>query len=430
MKRKKIENTKNNRKNNLKDKILFFLYPFRDSIGITVGATPFRIGEIYTVIYSIFCSFSGKTYRNFKIDKRIRNIFLLLLLNLFLTCSVSCAYFNSIDTDFCQKYLIRNGITIFLFLCIYHVYIAYNERLVINGMKWNIILQILAAILFFALYKRIFMNQLTSIWDIQTASYGTIDIPRYPGTCSESGYLGPLLAMPLYYFLSKFKENKIWLIVCLILLIVSVSTSNFFIIFLTFMFYAYERNRGTFFKMLVSMLAVLVLFVIIIQFLPHNSFAYTVINSNFNKFIAYISLGKYGKLDWSASDRVEHLSSAINMFLRGNFFEVLLGHGTGAYSFYAMHNTHLSVQNVEEAYNLYLSTLTDRGIIGFIIFIAIFYNVYKVKTNNPISNAIWFGIVIQLIHYMIVGNMWLYYVWQEALFLIGYEINLNHKNNC
>ena len=37
------------------------------------------------------------------------------------------------------------------------------------------------------------------------------------------------------------------------------------------------------------------------------------------------------------------------------------------------------------------------------------------------SDALWFGLAIQLVHYMIVGNMWLYYVWQEVLFLIGYE---------
>ena len=56
------------------------------------------------------------------------------------------------------------------------------------------------------------------------------------------------------------------------------------------------------------------------------------------------------------------------MFFNGNILQVLFGHGTGAYSFSALHNTNLMVQTVEEAYNIYLSTLTDRGIIGLLIF--------------------------------------------------------------
>ena len=35
------------------NKLLFILYPFRDALGINVGSTPFRIGEIYSVVYAI-----------------------------------------------------------------------------------------------------------------------------------------------------------------------------------------------------------------------------------------------------------------------------------------------------------------------------------------------------------------------------------------
>lgn len=409
----------------IKNKLLFFLYPFRDSVGMMVGNTPYRVGEIYTLIYGLLNIFRKKDYINLRINKRVVNIIILLFLNVILTSIISVGNSDTIDIDFFTKFIIRNVLTLFLFISIYRVYVSYDDKLIVRGFKWNIILQMIAAVLFFAFSQRMYINHLTSIWDMQTASYGNMEIPRFQGTCSEAGYLGPLLAMPLYYFLSSFKENKIWFILTAMLLLVTVSTSNFFFLFLIFVFYIYKRNRHQFFKMLLYFLigAFVIIFVDIL-FLRDTIF-YTILEDNYNKFLGYITLGGSGQLDWSASDRVQHLSNAVNMFSDGSVWQILLGHGTGAYSYAASHNTNLLVQNVEEAYNLYLSTLTDRGLVGLILFIAIFYNVYKIKSNNKISDAIWFGLVIQLIHYMIVGNMWLYYVWQEVLFLIGYEIYLD-----
>ena len=411
------------------NKLLFILYPFRDALGINVGSTPFRIGEIYSVVYAI-CTFRlKKTFRFKEIDRRVRNIIVLLILNFCLSALVSCANINYIDTDFFVKYLVRNGLTIFLLVSVIGTLINYSPRLIVYGIKWNIILQIVFAIIFFVLSKRIFMNHVFSIWEFQTANYGDFELPRFAGSSSEAGYLGPVLAMPLFYLLSNYKKELKWLICCLVLLIVTFSTSNYLIIIITFATIFYKKNKRNFFKLVLIFLVFLVFIVSIVMFFFKDSVLSMVIVSNFDKLIGYITLGAYGTLDWSASDRPEHLATALQMFLDGNILQIIFGHGTGAYSFSALHNTNLLVQTVEEAYNIYLSTLTDRGILGLLIFLLIFYNIYKIKTRNSLSDALWFGLAIQLVHYMIVGNMWLYYVWQEVLFIIGYEKFLKIQKN-
>lgn len=411
------------------NKLLFIFYPFRDALGINVGNTPFRIGEMYSAVYAICALRLKKTFRFKDIDRRVRNIIFLLLLNFCFTALVSYANINTVDADFFYRYLIRNGLTIFLFLGIVGTLINYSPRLIVLGTKWNIVLQIIFAIIFFVFSKRIFMNHVWSIWEFQTANYGDFELPRFAGTSSEAGYLGPLLAMPLYYFFNNFKRELKWLVCCLALLLVTFSTSNYLIIFITIAAILYKKNKRNFLNLILGSLFLVILFLSVVLFFLKDSLISTIVISNFDKLVGYITLGAYGTLDWSTSDRSEHLASALQMFLNGDVLQVIFGHGTGAYSYLALHNTNLLVQTVEEAYNLYLSTLTDRGIIGLIIFILIFYNIFKLKTKNPLSDALWFGLAIQLVHYMIVGNMWLYYVWQEVLFLIGYEKYLKIKEN-
>lgn len=405
------------------------MYPIRDAFGVMIGSAPFRLSEIYSVVYSLFLLKFRKSARFGIIDKRTKNILFLLILNFVLTFTVSFAHSETIEIDFFYKYLVRNALAILIVYSVLGLKVVYNPKLIIWGLKWNIILQALFAIVFFVFSMRIYMNHAMSIWDIQTAGYGQVEIPRYSGSSSEAGYLGPLLAIPLYYFFYNYKRDLKWLVACALLLLVSVSTSNYFIMVLTAFAILYKKNRKNFFKILLFGIVGLVLCVTITIFFFKDTLFGVVLLSNFDKLLGYISFGSYGTVDWSASDRLEHLAAATAFFADGNFLDVIFGRGTGAYSFFAMHNTNLLVQNVEEAYNIYLSTLTDRGIVGLIIFIMIYYNLYKMKSDNLISDALWFGLAIQLVHYMIVGNMWLYYVWQEVLFLIGYEkyLYLNRK---
>lgn len=397
------------------------MYPIRDAFGLMVGSVPFRLSEIFSVVYAFFMLRYKKNSHFGNIDKRTKNIMLLLILNLILTLLVTYSHSESVEMDFFYKYILRNALTIFIIFSVLNINVAYDSKLIVWGMKWNIVLQILFAIIFFGLSMRIFMNHPMSIWDIQTAGYGNVKLPRFAGSSSEAGYLGPLLSIPLYYFMYNYKNNIIWLLACSLLLLVSLSTSNYFIIFLTASAILYKKNRKSFFKILLFGIIGLVLCISITLFFFKDTLFGVILWSNFDKLLGYLSFGAYGSVDWSASDRLEHLAAATGLFVDGNFIDVIFGRGTGAYSFFAMHNTSLLVQTVEEAYNIYLSTLTDRGAVGLVIFIMIYYNIYKMKSDNVMSDALWFGLAIQLVHYMIVGNMWLYYVWQEVLFLIGYE---------
>lgn len=412
-----------NSNKNKADKLLFFFFPFRDSVGMNVGV-PFRIGEIYSGFYSIYLLLKKKKHFIIPhIDNNIYAIIVLLTFNLFIVLIVSILNYDRIDQPFLIKYVIRNCLTIFLMFSIWKVPLSYNEKLIEWSAKWNIILQLIAAFFFFVLGQRIYMNSLTSIWDIQTSEYGGFEFPRYSGTTAESGFLAPLLAYPLLYFAyyHKDKINKIFLIITIILLMISLSTFNYAILLFAFCYYLYHQNRNKLICSLVLICLFIVTIYIVLSFLQSGSLLSTILEANMKKGIGYLTFGTYGELDWSANDRNEHLLNAFNFFINGNFMELLLGHGTGAYSYLASHHSAVLVENVEEAYNLYLSTLTDRGLIGFVTYLIIIFKIYRIKTNNMISNTIWFAILVQLIHYFLVGGMWLYYVWQEVVFLVGFE---------
>jgi hypothetical protein len=144
-------------------------------------------------------------------------------------------------------------------------------------------------------------------------------------------------------------------------------------------------------------------------------FSVTVINK-INSF-----LGRGATFDWSSTDRIQHLENAWNMFCNSNLFYKTIGNGTGAYYFHSKSQSGLLMNNVEEAYNLYLSTLTDRGILGLLILISLFVFLRrKTIRNDMYSMSLFSGIVAQYIHWMLTGNMWVYFFWINVIFLISY----------
>ena len=145
----KHSSTQKKGKPNIFDKLLFFFFPFRDSAGIDVGV-PFRIGEIYSGLYSVYLLLKKKKELNIsQIDNNILAIIILLIFNLITVLVVSFINIERIDEPFMIKYVIRNCLIIFLMYAIWKVPIFYNEVLIERGAKWNIILQLFAAVLFF-----------------------------------------------------------------------------------------------------------------------------------------------------------------------------------------------------------------------------------------------------------------------------------------
>lgn len=420
----KISTTMEKHTDNRIKKLLFFFYPFRDSIGLNVGV-PFRIGELYSVFYALYLVFRKKRINMFPdIDDHVKMIFVLLSLNMVFAIFTSAFNWETIDQPFAVKYIVRNFLIVVLMFAIWKSTEYYEGNLIDWGVKWNLILQIFAAILFFGLGLRMFMNGFLSIWDMGTAEYGGIELPRYSGTSSECGYLGPMLAFPLYYLLSVYKKcfvNKLFLAVCIVLLIISTSAFNYFIILLCVFAYYYHKNKTRTISVSALLVIILIVSSTVILVALKGTLVYAFFEITINKIIGYLTFGAYGEMDYSANDRSEHLLNAYNYFVNGDLMEMLMGHGTGAYYYFATHHSDTWVENVSEAYNLYLSTLTDRGVVGLIIYLLILRHIYKVRTDNNISNAICFGITTQLIHYFLVGNMWLYYVWQEVVILVGYE---------
>lgn len=150
----------------------------------------------------------------------------------------------------------------------------------------------------------------------------------------------------------------------------------------------------------------------------------------FDKIKSYLFVNSSQIESYSANDRTQQLAHSWEYFWNSNTFQYLAGHGTGGYSQYVSGATQL-ISDAQEAYNLYLSTLTDRGVLGLviIIFIFIFANKFRVK-GNLYSNTIFFGILMQAAHWMVTGNFWLYYFWFEIILLIGFNRNVyRHPDN-
>ena len=74
-------------------------------------------------------------------------------------------------------------------------------------------------------------------------------------------------------------------------------------------------------------------------------------------------------------------------------------------------------------------TKSNKIILGIlagylVIMLIIFLWKHRIK-KDKISNAIFVGISIQLLHWMITGNIWQYYFWMEIVFLLGYYRGVN-----
>ena len=107
---------------------------------------------------------------------------------------------------------------------------------------------------------------------------------------------------------------------------------------------------------------------------------------------------------------------------------MMIGNGTGYYSKMSKAFTKYYIDDAEEAHNLYASTLTDRGIIGIIVLVLLFYYISRIKIpkNKNISanlmfffTAIKFGVYVRMFHWFFTGMLWQYYFWIEVIILMS-----------
>jgi O-antigen ligase len=84
------------------------------------------------------------------------------------------------------------------------------------------------------------------------------------------------------------------------------------------------------------------------------------------------------------------------------------------------------IDDAEEAHNLYVSTLPDRGLIGLTILVLLFYFISRIKIPKNVFGdsmyffiAIKFAVYVRMFHWFFTGMLWQYYFWIEVVILIS-----------
>lgn len=406
-----------------------FLFSLRDAFGITIHNLPIRLGELWIILFSIF-EIPKKRWR---IHKNEISLLYILFSSLIITIIGVILYRESIDLGFAIKYIARNALYLIFIFAFLISNITFSKEDIHKLMKYIVIIEV---IFFMALYIfniYFYLGELchfsvnTSGQYIQIGSY---ILPRFLGSASEPGYLSPLLVMPTYYFgvmsikpiegICKRNNAVLYLLITIFLSLFTFSSALYFFEMITLVLVVLLNvNKKDLLKYLFTICKIVGVLIIIILLIPRlRDLFYTHIVV---KVIAFLSFGNSAG-NWSANDRTSHYVNAIKLFLNSSPLQFFIGHGTGGYYAYSqMGATNLLTTNVNEAYNLFLSTLTDRGILGFIcIFLLIMNCRLKRIKGDVFSQTVFVGIIMQCLHWLLTGNLWLYYFWYEVIILFAY----------
>lgn len=392
-------------------KFLVFSIPLRELAGFKSGI-PFRLGELLMLAYAgwIFIKTSTeKKARFFNRSFLSKNIVYLLILNLVLTIIFSRGRF--IAEGFFYKYVARNIMMIIFFTAVLIKPLRLKKRDVELFFKYMVLLQLFM----FFLQKIGFTIEMFKIERFPFKS-------RFQGTASESGYLPTLIAPALWYFRNSIRNKKYYYLA-------------FFEIFMTFSSFGYgvliieiivslftKKIRFTpklFLKKII--LSLFLLLVVGINF----KFVLQKIEYNLNKIVRY-SRNDGG--DFSARARSEQLIYIKSEISKFSKYELIVGKGTGGYSYkqFKQIKKHIFMEITEEGHTVYYSTIHDRGLLGYLILLSLFssfgYMIYKQRKNRVIM-SLGYLYILQLIHWKITGNIWLYYFWISMGFVVSqYEI--------
>ena len=423
-------NERKGRSGGIIKKGILFLFPWRDSLAIMLQGTPFRFGELWAILVSLSFIKSGK----YRISKREFWLILILGINLITAIIGITVYHTEINSSFAVKYIIRNVVYIAALLGFLLSDISFNEKDIDRLMKYTVWLLFIFFVSVNLTGYRLYMGKIVG-WDwlSSTGQFFTIlghNIPRFMGTTAEAGFLSSMIIMPVYYYLNIFvynrndecsvgyKTSKKYLLLTIVMAIFSFSTAVYcFLIGVVFLTLYKSIKRVKSQRVILFTVVLVVIALITIVSIPdlRNLF----IGQFINKVKVYVV--NKNSYNWSAKDRSQHISNAINMFISSSPLQLIIGHGTGAY--YAksitMNASGELLMSADEAYNLYLSTLTDRGIIGLICVLMIAVISRKYITKSIYSRTIWVGIVGQYVHWGLSGNFWMYYFWFELFMLIG-----------
>lgn len=386
---------------------LFFLllaFPLRESIVLMIGeTTPMRFGELLMGLCPLIYFANKNLY-----DKKICSTSNLIIVFLAYSFVFGVLFSEHFQSAFATKYFLRGILFFFLIRIAETKVISVSERYVDLLFKYTIVVETI-----FCLMQILGVTILFGKFEPYEASY-TFGFQRLSGTASEPGYLIPILTPCIYYFLSNYKKYKIWLFLTFSLVILSLSSFGYVAVLVVIIMKLIISNKSNAIrKIIVFGTGLLFSFFVATIIFPQVNDAYEGIST---KILAFSSLNE-DEMDYSGAERTENILVATEAFIEGNVVDMVFGQGIGATAYYTENNV-VMYKPAEEANNLYLSVVLNQGIIGLLLMIMIFVSVLRQTEKDAVSMSFLAGMVTQLLQYLIVGNLWLYFLWYYMFFII------------
>jgi len=388
-------------------------------VGFTIYGIPLRLGELIFLLFLFRMIYIDPILKIRKINKIGFLILLLLFINLLLVVSVT--FFSKVDNSFYTKYILRNVLYLLAMITFILKPIKYDKIKVDFFIKYILYVVVVFYIMEYINFYLVDFGWNSIFVSRQGKNVFNNFLIRFAGPSSEPAYIIPLLSIPLMYGLLKRKLS--YSLVSILLMLLTFSSFGYMIIILSgFYLFKNIENREVKIKAK-KLLSKGIVFIIFIGLIFANKVS-TLIQYNWTKFEAYFGVGNVK--EWSATQRIGHIKLAIELFMKSSWFRMLVGNGTGYYSKESKEFVKYYLDAGEEAHNLYISTLVDRGLIGLLLVILLFYIISKIKIPKDIYGnykyffiAIKYGVLVRMIHWFFTGMLWQYYFWVEVALLIS-----------
>jgi len=400
-------------------------------VGFIFFGIPFRLGELCFFLFFLRLIDLRSILKITKLHSIGFIIVFLLLVNVILVFTVK--FFCDIDGSFYSKYLLRNILYCLAITSFILKPINFEKIRCEFYIRYFLSVTFIFYCIEYVDYYLINFNWRESVFvSKQNESVAYNMLLRFAGQSSEPAYIVPLLSIPLIYglFSQKFKYS----IFSVIFILLTFSSFGYLVLILS-LFFIYKNNNNSRLKARIRKLLLSGLVIISIIALFFINRIQEIAAYNWMKMKAYFRID--GANEWSASQRAGHIELALDLFDKSTWLEKLFGNGTGYYSKMSKLFDEYYLDNAEEAHNLYLSTLTDRGVLGIMIIIILFYAISKIKIPNDAVGdmkyffiAIKFGVYVRMVHWFFTGMLWQYYFWVEVSLLISisaYYIKMSNE---
>lgn len=407
------------------DRLLLLFFPFMD-VGIRLGNYPLRLGELMFLLSSLRIIALYQIKPKIYLSRKEMFIIIFLLSNLLLTIIVSYLHIDKIHQPFLRDYLIRN--VSYTIVVSSFIFVPFKIELFKKIPIMKII--VLVQLIFFGIQFISIVFGLDNDWMYVTLHqggerFGVSSLYRLAGTASEPGYIVPLLAIPLYYFLQVNREG-VWLALTLILIILTFSTYGYLVLVIALFSFLFIQQKSS--MLLIRLLKISVPLIIVLIIFSDSLIP--LINNFIGKILVFFG---YGEMNWSAMQRRGNMILALELFLNSDIMSKFLGSGTGFFAYY-IRSFFTGYEVANEAHSYYIATLLERGVIGILLLFLLFYSLKKFKHITYFSNkfqniysAFRFGILIRLLQWFTTGNIFQYYFWIEIIIIIAFEAYMQKK---